>query len=122
MSRVVGSSCIALICFALAFLPHGVSSAGPGAPAAPALPAAAAGVSASAAPIADSLVVLSTTDVIGKTSPCGCHTPKGGLARQATFADSMRSRYANVLLVDNGNFFPEDELHRGRRLVPDHAP
>jgi 2',3'-cyclic-nucleotide 2'-phosphodiesterase (5'-nucleotidase family) len=62
---------------------------------------------------ADSLIILSTTDVIGKTSPCGCHTPKGGLARQATFADSLRRRYANVLWVDNGGFFPEDELHEG---------
>jgi len=55
------------------------------------------------------LVVLSTTDVKGKTGPCGCHTPKGGLARLASFADSTRLQYANVLLVDNGGFFPEPD-------------
>lgn len=82
------------------------------------LNAASHGVSNAAAPESttaapDSLVVLSTTDVIGKTSPCGCHTPKGGLARQASFADSLRRRYPNLLWVDNGNFFPEDELHEG---------
>lgn len=69
--------------------------------------------SASAPPAGDTLVVLSTTDVIGKTSPCGCHTPKGGLARMATFADSLRRRNPNLLWVDAGNFFPEDELHEG---------
>ncbi|MGH7740944.1 MAG: hypothetical protein ACRENS_02860, partial [Candidatus Eiseniibacteriota bacterium] len=79
---------------------HGISSAGQN-PAA-SVPAG-----------AESLVVLSTTDVIGKTSPCGCHTPKGGLARQATFADSLRRRYPNLIWVDNGNFFPEDDLHEG---------
>jgi 2',3'-cyclic-nucleotide 2'-phosphodiesterase (5'-nucleotidase family) len=59
----------------------------------------------------DRLVILSTTDVKGKTSPCGCHTPKGGLARQASFADSLRAEYENLLVVDNGGFFPEDSLH-----------
>ena len=87
----------------LALAPQGISS---GLAAGTPPPAAASG-----AP--DTLVVLSTTDLIGKTSPCGCHTPKGGLARQATFSDSLRQRYANVLWVDNGNFFPEDELHQG---------
>ncbi len=53
------------------------------------------------------LVVVSTTDVKGKTGPCGCHTPKGGLARLANFADSARIRYPNLLLVENGGFFPE---------------
>jgi 2',3'-cyclic-nucleotide 2'-phosphodiesterase (5'-nucleotidase family) len=53
-------------------------------------------------------VILSTTDVKGKTNPCGCHTPKGGLARQASYIDSMRTTYGQVLLVDNGGFFPED--------------
>jgi 2',3'-cyclic-nucleotide 2'-phosphodiesterase (5'-nucleotidase family) len=61
---------------------------------------------------ADRLVILSTTDVKGKTSPCGCKIPKGGLARQASFADSIRSEYEHVLLVDNGGFFPEDDAHR----------
>lgn len=62
----------------------------------------------------DRLVVLSTTDVKGKTSPCGCHVPKGGFARRAAFADSIRSAYDHVLLVDNGGWFPEsaDSLYR----------
>jgi 2',3'-cyclic-nucleotide 2'-phosphodiesterase (5'-nucleotidase family) len=56
---------------------------------------------------ADSLVVLSTTDVKGKTMPCGCHIPKGGLSRWASFVDSTRARDAKVLAVVNGGFFPE---------------
>lgn len=56
---------------------------------------------------ANRIVVLSTVDVKGKTSPCGCHVPKGGLSRLAFFADSLRSAGAPVLLVDGGGFFPE---------------
>jgi 2',3'-cyclic-nucleotide 2'-phosphodiesterase (5'-nucleotidase family) len=59
----------------------------------------------------EQLVILSTTDVKGKTGPCGCHVPKGGLSRQASFADSMRSQHANVMWVDNGGYFPEDSAH-----------
>ena len=61
----------------------------------------------------DQLVILSTTDVKGKISPCGCHIPKGGLPRQASFADSLRAEYANVIVVDNGGFFPDDAAHLG---------
>jgi len=64
-----------------------------------------------AAPRASRLVVLSTTDMKGKTSPCGCHIPKGGLSRQASFADSVKAEYPAVLWVDSGGFFPEDDLH-----------
>ena len=55
----------------------------------------------------DKLVILSTTDVKGKTSPCGCHIPKGGLSRRASLADSIRAQYGQVALVDDGGFFPE---------------
>ena len=61
---------------------------------------------------AEHLIVLSTTDVKGKTSPCGCHTPKGGLARRAAFVDSVRAEHGQVLLVDAGGFFPETESQR----------
>lgn len=57
----------------------------------------------------DKLVILSTTDVKGKTSPCGCHIPKGGLSRRASFADSIRAQYGQVALVDDGGFFPEGD-------------
>ena len=60
----------------------------------------------------DKLVILSTTDVKGKTVPCGCHIPKGGLSRRASYIDSVRTTYGQVLVVDNGGFFPEDEPHR----------
>lgn len=60
----------------------------------------------------DHLIVLSTTDVKGKTSPCGCHTPKGGLARRAAFVDSVRTEHDQVVLVDAGGFFPETESQR----------
>jgi 2',3'-cyclic-nucleotide 2'-phosphodiesterase (5'-nucleotidase family) len=55
---------------------------------------------------ASTLTILSTTDVKGKTSPCGCHTPKGGFARRAGFADSVRKEGPAVLIVDSGGFFP----------------
>jgi 2',3'-cyclic-nucleotide 2'-phosphodiesterase (5'-nucleotidase family) len=55
----------------------------------------------------DKLVILSSTDVKGKTSPCGCHIPKGGLYRRAGLADSIRAQYGQVALVDAGGFLPE---------------
>lgn len=58
------------------------------------------------------LIVLSTTDVKGKTSPCGCHTPKGGLARRAAYIDSMRAEHGQMIVVDAGGFFPEVELQK----------
>ena len=70
-------------------------------------------LAASAAPASaavqhpDKLIVLSTTDVKGKTGPCGCHVPKGGLSRRASFRDSVAGLYGQVSIVDNGNFFPE---------------
>lgn len=58
------------------------------------------------------LVVLSTTDVKGKTGPCGCHIPKGGLSRQASFADSIRANFGQVLWLDAGGYFPEEPARR----------
>src|SRR5207248_11800625 len=52
------------------------------------------------------VLVVTTTDVTGKTSPCGCHTPKGGLARRATFLDSVRAVRRNVVVLDAGGLFP----------------
>jgi 5'-nucleotidase / UDP-sugar diphosphatase len=69
------------------------------------VPAAAA----TSAPKSDPLVILSTTDMKGKTLPCGCHVPKGGIARQVGFADSIRALYANVVRVDDGGYFSEDD-------------
>src|SRR5712691_11285640 len=65
------------------------------------------------------LLVVTTTDVSGKTSPCGCHTPKGGLARRATFLDSMRAVRKHVLVVDAGGFFPvtDDEREAGPYML-----
>lgn len=60
-------------------------------------------------PGGSTLMILSTTDVKGKTSPCGCHTPKGGLARRANVADSVKVEHDQVLIVDSGGFFPEQE-------------
>jgi len=67
---------------------------------------------ASCAPGGRRLVVVSTDDVHGKTSPCGCHTPKGGLARRATFLDSLRAVRGELLVVDAGSFFPSNEDER----------
>lgn len=71
-----------------------------------------AGTRAPAAATANRLIILSTTDLKGKTSPCGCHTPKGGLARMAFFADSVRNLEPRTLVVDAGGFFPEDDIHQ----------
>ena len=54
-----------------------------------------------------SLVVLATSDLKGKTSPCGCHVPKGGFARIATYVDSVRSAGTPTLFLDAGGSFPE---------------
>jgi len=62
----------------------------------------------------DKLVLLSTTDVNGRTGPCGCHIPKGGLARRAGFADSLRTLFGQVALVDAGGFFPEEDGQQDR--------
>jgi 2',3'-cyclic-nucleotide 2'-phosphodiesterase/3'-nucleotidase len=56
---------------------------------------------------AKTLAVLSTSDAVGKLTPCGCHTPKGGFARIASVADSSRAKYGDVLLVEAGDFAPE---------------
>ena len=57
----------------------------------------------------DTLVVLSTTDLKGKTSPCGCHIPKGGFARIAAFLDSARAVRRTTLYVDAGGYFAEQD-------------
>ena len=59
-----------------------------------------------------SFAVVTTDDVAGKTSPCGCHTPKGGLARRAAFLDSVRSMQRHVLVLDAGGFFPPNDDER----------
>jgi hypothetical protein len=45
----------------------------------------------------------------GKTSPCGCHVPKGGFARMAAFLDSSRAARRTTLYLDAGGYFPEEE-------------
>lgn len=75
--------------------------------AASAIPAERLGAAPGAVQRPGQLVILSTTDVKGKTSPCGCHIPKGGFSRRAAFADSLRREYGQVLIVDCGGWFPE---------------
>ncbi len=67
---------------------------------------AAAGAAAAHHP--DQLVIISTVDRKGMINPCGCQIPKGGLARLAALADSIRGTYANALIVDDGGFFAEE--------------
>jgi len=64
---------------------------------------------ARAAGATDTLVVLSSTDLKGKTSPCGCHVPKGGFARMAAFLDSSRAALRTTLYLDAGGYFPEEQ-------------
>jgi 2',3'-cyclic-nucleotide 2'-phosphodiesterase (5'-nucleotidase family) len=51
--------------------------------------------------------ILSTTDAVGELKPCGCHTPKGGLARVASLVDSTRIKYGEALVVEAGDFAPD---------------
>jgi 2',3'-cyclic-nucleotide 2'-phosphodiesterase (5'-nucleotidase family) len=53
------------------------------------------------------LPVLSTSDAVGKVTPCGCHTPKGGFARIASVIDSTKIKYGDALVVDAGDFAPD---------------
>lgn len=53
------------------------------------------------------VAILSTTDAVGELKPCGCHTPKGGLARVASLVDSTRIKYGEVLVVEAGDFAPD---------------
>jgi len=53
-----------------------------------------------------SLVVVGTSDLKGKTSPCGCHIPRGGFARLAALLDSTRAG-GPLLFVDAGGAFPD---------------
>jgi hypothetical protein len=75
--------------------------------AASAVPAERIGAAPASVMRPDRLVILSTTDVKGKTSPCGCHIPKGGFSRRAAFADSLRREYGQMVIVDCGGWFPE---------------
>jgi len=45
----------------------------------------------------------------GEDQPLWLTHPQRGLARRASFADSVRAQYGQVLLVDNGGFFPEQD-------------
>jgi 2',3'-cyclic-nucleotide 2'-phosphodiesterase (5'-nucleotidase family) len=69
------------------------------------------------------LPVLSTSDAVGKVTPCGCHTPKGGFARIASVTDSTRMKYGDALLVDAGDFAPEasNPIEQARIEVQFHA-
>src|SRR5262249_10353472 len=60
----------------------------------------------------DRALIVTTDDVIAKTSPCGCHTPKGGFARRAAFLDSVRAVRKDVLALDAGGFFPVNDDER----------
>lgn len=66
-----------------------------------------AGAPAAVAKSAGTLTVLSTTDAVGAIKPCGCHTPKGGLARIASLVDSTRIKEGDVVLVEAGDFAPD---------------
>src|SRR5262247_1221485 len=69
----------------------------------------ATGGSRAASPPPRKLVVLATVDMKGKTSPCGCHVPKGGFARIASYLDSTRAAQPATLYVDDGGAFPEQD-------------
>ena len=55
----------------------------------------------------DKLVIASIADVMGRLEPCGCEIPQGGLARHASFVDSVKMDHDQVLVVDAGGYFPD---------------
>ena len=67
------------------------------------------GAAAPASRLPAKLIVIGTTDLKGRTSPCGCHTPKGGFARSASVLDSLRAAGAAFLYVDAGGGFPDQD-------------
>ena len=69
----------------------------------------ASGAAATAAPPARELLVVGTTDLKGRTSPCGCHTPKGGFARSSHVLDSLRASGTAFVYVDAGGAFPDQD-------------
>jgi hypothetical protein len=69
-------------------------------------------VSGAAAPAGQTpaqLTLVATTDLKGRTSPCGCHTPKGGFARTAHVLDSLLASGSAFLYVDAGGAFPDQD-------------
>src|SRR5262245_6647665 len=67
------------------------------------------GAASSGGKLPGALTLIATTDLKGRTSPCGCHTPKGGFARSAYVLDSLRSAGAAYLYVDAGGAFPDQD-------------
>jgi len=55
------------------------------------------------------LMLLGVADLKGKTSPCGCHIPKGGFARIAAYVDSVRAKESATVFLDAGGSFPEQD-------------
>ena len=53
------------------------------------------------------LTLVATTDLRGETSPCGCHTPRGGFARIGTLVDSLRRENRATAYLDAGGYFPD---------------
>ncbi len=62
---------------------------------------------AAPAPPPAKLVLIGTTDLRGETSPCGCHTPRGGFARIGTVVDSVRRSGSAMVYLDAGGAFPD---------------
>jgi 2',3'-cyclic-nucleotide 2'-phosphodiesterase (5'-nucleotidase family) len=79
---------------------------------------ATAGAGAAQAPLKKKVLpVLSSTDDVGKLTPCGCHTPKGGFARIASLVDSTKIKYGDALVVEAGDFAGDASLpHEAERL------
>ena len=48
--------------------------------------------------------IITTSDAVGSIKPCGCHIPKGGFARIASFVDSTRIQHGETLVLDAGDF------------------
>ncbi len=53
------------------------------------------------------LTLVATTDLRGETSPCGCHTPRGGFARIGQLVDSLRQENRATAYLDAGGYFPD---------------
>jgi len=66
--------------------------------------AAALLVSCSRSEARGKLQVFYSGNIRGSVSPCGCHTPKGGIARWAAFINRQKNPDASWLTVDAGDY------------------
>ena len=77
-------------------------------------------LSARPEPASDEVTLVLQSDLMGKTSPCGCHVPKGGFAR---LADEYHAINRDVHRAETGvepvDSLVETEMRKKRAFLKD---